>query len=43
MIRKQSEMQNETCENMRGGTGTVTIQHFLRQMRSLPMRGCVRN
>lgn len=28
MIRKQSEMQSETREQMRGGTGAVTIQHY---------------
>ena len=28
MIRKASEMKTEARAAMRGGTGTVTIQHF---------------
>jgi len=31
MIKKPSQMETEVRQNMRGGTGSVTIQHFFKK------------
>ena len=43
MIRRESEMKTETRQNMRGGTGSVTIRHyFTREEFTADARLCAR-